>query len=134
MNANEIQLVRQAGARRPVLTENNVSKLLFKRATAIATLIRSNFEDCVLGVWLSPSKTNTCAVEVLIDTTLKAGELRRIALGEIISEIFDNERTADDTFDIYYLDTAIYNEEVESNREAALNKLSNSYLIYLTER
>jgi hypothetical protein len=117
-----------------MLTELDVSKMLFKRAEAISTLVRSNFQDCIFGVWLSPSRTNTCAVEILIDTTLKAGELRRIALGEIISEIFDNERTADDTFDIYYLDTAIYNEEVESNREAALRKLANSFLIYLTER
>lgn len=133
MNANDIQRAREIGIRRPILSERDVAKQLFKRAAAISTLVRSNFQDCVFGVWLSPSKTNTCAVELLIDTSLKAGELRRIALGEIISEIFDNERSADDTFDIYYFDTAIYYEEVESNREAALNKLANSYIIYLSK-
>lgn len=134
MNENDIKLVKQIGQSRPTLTQNNVPKVTWRRALAIAEIISNNYSDCVSGVWLSPFKTNTCAVELLIDTSLKAGELRRIALGEVISEIFDNERTPDDTYDVYYLDTTIFNEELKINAETALSKLENSFVIYLRER
>lgn len=134
MGENKAKTIEEIGSSRPTLVPDALSKILFKRAVAIADLIRDNYSDCIKGVWLCPSATNTCMAELLIDTTLKAGDLRRIALGEAISEIFDNERTVDDTYEIYYLDTAYYNEEVESNREAVVNKLKNSYVVYLIER
>jgi hypothetical protein len=134
MDETRVKTIREIGLSRPTLAPNDMSKVLFKRAVAIADTIRESYSDCINGVWLYPSASNTCTAELLIDTTLNAGEMRRISLGEAISDIFDNERTVDDTYEVYYLDTAYYNEEVESNREKVLNKLKNSYVVYLVER